>query len=75
MTGDMSSTLSQNVRKSVNLSVSVLGQKSRCQVAVMTEQHTVSMHACVCVRVCVQVCVQVGQNKSERDGGSNSLHA
>lgn len=71
MTGDMSSTLSQNVRKSVNLSVSVLGQKSRCQVAVMTEQDTVSMHACVCVRVCVQV----GQNKSERDGGSNSLHA
>lgn len=71
MTGDMSSTLSQNVRKSVNLSVSVLGQKSRCQVAVTTEQDTVSMHACVCACVCVQV----GQNKSESDGGSNSLHA
>lgn len=52
MTGDMSSTLSQNVRKSVNLSVSVLGQKSRCQVAVMTEQDTVSMHVCVCVCAC-----------------------
>lgn len=52
----MSSTLSQNVRKSVNLSVSVLGQKSRCQVAVMTEQHTVSMHACMHVCVCVCAC-------------------